>query len=1019
MHPNLALGVVFAIQQYLCPLGGPCKWFTSQPAAHKINLPWATVAVPSVPGATVPVAPLVMPSVISKPTAATKFALLRTETDITTAPTATVKVGVTPQDLDTDDTTTTPMEPTTPTKSATSIAIPSSEASEEVEPVQAASAPSSFGEYFAVLLCLVPLLLLGCIPSRRRRIDAEAWYHDLVERIQNAADRAAWDNLTSQYRELDSFLQQTRGIAGSSIKEFVGFVRNALTSLDNAESKLQACGKEEQRLKGLLANSDRIISQLGKGASSDRQKAYRYSQENEELRSSKETAEQKVNELKAEVQRQKEELRRRRVGAHDITGKKSELTPRTLPESQPQPARTGVKALFQREEMFQKTQEKLTIATERITALEKKASDDKENLAAAIKDVEDLKSEKLALGQEKDKQLQDLDAKLQQAKQEFRELDAETAAAITQLKKKVKDNEASAQEDINALRKDHEAEKTQLEDERRAAEARRNSAVEQIQRLESDKKALADQKENETEALRAEVHSARTRAIKVQQEMAGKETELAATKISLDKARAAVERRETTDKGTTTDDTTTTTITTINTADAEKMALQQQLDQADQANQERSALVQQLNQSSQDHSSALHQLEQLKAGSDLLAGQVSQLQQSQSEMGHGVEQLQQELAQAQADKLALYEQGKREFDQNNAVKDGEIQDLQGQIENLRKNLELSEQGREMVEKENKELTKQNEELQLDTEYWKAMDLAFEGIDFPNAVTARLSAPGQSLEQASGEAAQQEAPASSASAIGGNGEFNFNAPPMPTSSSGAQPTIAPASDPLARPATPVFSSIPGLFTGQTPTPDQPNQPAGQGIARAYNIPRSRRPRTAPRTTAEGSSSALPPPALQPLTPGQDSQAKREADPEDHYTHSVVGVRQPLSQQPVSAVQGMTVEGVQQISEDIADQPSSSAGPENGDPRLNPTSEEFSDKVFMQFNPLMNAELNPAMAAALDWPASSTDEGPLHFPPEALMPELMEQNEPIDEAMLAQNQPPVSTPARESSPSSEEE
>ncbi|KAL9045401.1 MAG: hypothetical protein Q9214_001544, partial [Letrouitia sp. 1 TL-2023] len=400
MHPNIALGVAFAIQQYLCPFGGPCKWLTSQPAAHKINLPWATVAVPSAPGVSVPVESVPMPSVVTQTTTTTLYALPRTETVTTTA---TVTVAAAPQDLDTDDTTTTMKTTTTTTKPTIppiSIATPSFEASEEeVEPVQAASALSFFGEYFAVLLCLVPLLLLGCLPSRRRRIDPEAWYHDLVKRIEDAAHQAAWEDWTTQYWEMDILLQQTRDIANSRIKGFLGFVRNALASLDKAELKLQAWGREKQRLEDLLAKANRTVSQLGRNVSSLSAKASGYSQESRELRSSRDTAEREANELRAEVQRQKEELRRRRVGDHDFKEKKIESSSRTLPESQlqpesqPQPARTGVKTIFQREEMYQKTKEKLTTATETITALEKKASDREEKLAAAIKDVEDLKSE--------------------------------------------------------------------------------------------------------------------------------------------------------------------------------------------------------------------------------------------------------------------------------------------------------------------------------------------------------------------------------------------------------------------------------------------------------------------------------------------------------------------------------------------------------------------------------------------------------------------------------------------------
>ncbi|KAL9043415.1 MAG: hypothetical protein Q9214_003399, partial [Letrouitia sp. 1 TL-2023] len=612
-------------------------------------------------------------------------------------------------------------------------------------------------------------------------------------------------------------------------------------------------------------------------------------------------------------------------------------------------------------------------------------------------------------------------------------------------------------EDANALRKGHEAEKIRLGDEQRAAEARRDSAMEQIQRLESDKKALTDEKEHDTKALEAKVHSARERVKEVQDEMAGKEQELTATKVSLDKARAAAERRETMDKGTTTDDTTTTT-TTIDTADAEKMALQQQLDQA---NQEKSTLVQQLTQSAQDHRSALHQLDQCRAAHNSLVGQVSQFQQSQSEMGKGVEQLQRELAQAQTDKVGLFECAKTEFDQNNKVKDGEIRDLQGQIQGLRNDLELcQQQGRRLeeerkgltefdqnnevkdgeirdlqgqiqglrndlelcqqqgrkLEEERKELTEKNNELkqknnslQLDVAIWEAA----QGIETQALSNHPAGQPSQSLEEASGEPAQQEAPASSASAIGGNGEFNFNVPPMPTSSSGAQPRTASASDPSARPATPVFSSIPGLFTGQTPTPDQSNQPPGQGIARAYNIPRSRRPRTAPHTMAEGSSSALPPPAPQPPTPGQGSQAKREADPEDHYMHSVVGARQPLSQQqheyidPEIAAMGLREEDLCAINDYIADHSSRFANQETVDPYR-----QYEDSEFAQYNPLIDSGFNPATAAAHDRPGNGTDNGPIHFPPELIDPLLLEQANPIDPTLLAQNPqlaPTLNTPA----------
>lgn len=166
--------------------------------------PGANVAAPSAPGASVPVAPVLMPSVVTQTTTTTRYALPRTERVTTTA---TVRVEATPQDLDTDDTTTTPTAPTIPSTPATSIATPSSEASEEeVEPVQAASAPSFFEEYFAVLLCLVLLLPLGCLPSPRRHIDAEAWYHDLVKRIEDAAYQAAWKDWTIQYWEMDSLL---------------------------------------------------------------------------------------------------------------------------------------------------------------------------------------------------------------------------------------------------------------------------------------------------------------------------------------------------------------------------------------------------------------------------------------------------------------------------------------------------------------------------------------------------------------------------------------------------------------------------------------------------------------------------------------------------------------------------------------------------------------------------------------------------------------------------------------------
>ncbi|KAL9610793.1 MAG: hypothetical protein Q9167_004525 [Letrouitia subvulpina] len=1018
MHPNLAFGVAFAIQQYLCPFGGPCKWFTSQPAAHKINLPWATVAVPSVPGATVPIPSVPMPSVVTQTTTTTMFALPRTEKVTTTA-----TVTVAPQDLDMDDTTTT----RTRTTPADSTATPSSEASEEEdEPAQAASAPSFFEEYFAVLLCLVPLLLLGCLPSRRRHIDAEACYHDLVKRIEDAAHQAAWENWTSQYWEMDSLLQQTRDIADSRIKGFLDFVRNALTSLDKAESKLQAWGMEKQRLEDLLAKANSKISRLGKEGSGHSARASRLSQENRELRSSRDMAERRANELEAEVRRQKEELRRRRVGAHDFKGKifeSSSTLPESQPESQPQPAKTPVKAIFQRESMHRETKEKLATATKDITALEQEVSDRKEQLAVANKNVEDLKSEKLALGQDKDKQLQDLDAELQLAKQELQELGANTAAVITQLEKKAKDNEASAQEDVNALRKGHEAEKIRLGDEKRAAEALRDSAMEQIQRLESEKKALADEKENKTQALEAEVISARDRAKEVQDEMAGKEKELAATKISLDKARAAVESRETTDKGTTTDDTT----ITIDTADAEKVALQQQLDQA---NQEKSALVQQLNQSVQDHSSTLQQLNQCRAAHDSLVGQVSQLQQSQLAMGEGVEQLRRELAQAQTDKDGLYEQAKKEFDQMQEVRDGEIRDLQGQIQGLRNDLEhcqqhgakLEEEKRELAEK-NEELTTRNDELQCDVALWQE----FAGVTPANELVGQPEAPSQSLEGGFGEAVQQETLAPSASAIGGNGEFNFNTPPLPIPSFGAQSSTAPASDPSARPATPVFSSLPGLFTGQTLPPDQSNQPIGQGIARAYNIPRSRRPRTIPRITAAGSSSVLPPPAPQPPTPGQGSQAKREADPEDHYTQTVVGVRQPLSQQqfedidPEYTAMGFNEEDLREIAAFIA----SPASGESSQPANRETVDpyrEYPASEFEQFNPMLRSGPNPATAAAQDLPASGADNEPLpplHLDPVLIDPALLEPAIPIDPALLAPNQPPapiLNTPA--SPPDSEQ-